>query len=340
MRLGLWIPLAAIGTSTAEYRNHPEWAALDQEQKPKITGTAAGPKAVMCLASPFRGSAADRLNDAIDRFHLAYIKLDLTTIFNAYGEAPGCWAKGHDHGNWAESLNAIYEGISFVTSRVYQKHPDVLLDLTFELWGQKHVVDAGLLAAGDLDWLSNVDDNEPNSAGPIQARTLLYHRALSMPVESMLIGNLLGEMPSAQERFATEMGSAPLFLGDLRKLSAADRRWYHEKIAWYKKLRAATKISESFFPLGSWLQPKATSWDGFARLEHSGNGVIAVFSNKSNTGSANIQLPLMPEGKFKVYSVVKNKDLGTFTRSDWIRGVPVQFSASERVEILQVTSTK
>ena len=229
MRLGLWIPLAAIGTSTAEYRNHREWAALDQEGRPKITGTAAGPKAVMCLASPFRVSAADRINEAIEKFHLAYVKLDLTTIFNAYGEAPGCWAKGHDHGNWAESLNEIYEGISFVTSRVYQKHPDVLLDLTFELWGQKHVIDAGLLAAGDLDWLSNVDDNEPNSAGPLQARTLLYQRALSIPVESMLIGNLLGEMPTIQERFATEMGSAPLFLGDLRKLSAADRQWYHER---------------------------------------------------------------------------------------------------------------
>ena len=340
MRLGLWIPLAAIGTPTAEYRSHPEWAALDQAGKPKITGTAAGPKAVMCLASPFRVSAANRINNAIEKFHLAYVKLDLTTIFNAYGEAPGCWAKGHDHGNWAESLNQIYEGISFVTSRIYEKHPDVLLDLTFELWGQKHVIDAGLLAAGDLDWLSNVDDNEFNSAGPLQARTLLYQRALSIPVESMLIGNLHGEMPDIRERFATAIGSAPLLLGDLRKLTAADRQWYREKVAWFKKLRATTKISESFFPLGSWLQPNASTWDGFARLERSGNGVIAVFSNKSNAGTANIQLPLMPEGKFKVYSMIKKQELGTFTKSDWTRGVSVQFSNSEPVEILQVTAAE
>src|ERR1035441_6947295 len=110
-RLGLWIPLAAIGTSTAVYREHPEWAALDQEGKPKITGTAAGAKGVMCMATDFRDSAATRIIDAIERFHLAYVKLDLTTIFNAYGEAPGCWAKNHHHGNWAESLNMIYEGI-------------------------------------------------------------------------------------------------------------------------------------------------------------------------------------------------------------------------------------
>ena len=85
--------------STAEYRKHPEWASLDQEGKTKITGTMGGQKAVMCMASAFRDAAADRIIDAIERFRLAYVKLDLTTIFNAYGEAPGCWAKGHDHRN-------------------------------------------------------------------------------------------------------------------------------------------------------------------------------------------------------------------------------------------------
>ena len=338
MRLGLWIPLAAIGTSTADYKTHPEWGALDLQGKQKLTGTAAGQKAVMCLASPFRDSAAERINQAIEQFHLAYVKLDLTTIFNAYGEAPGCWAKGHDHGSWAESLNMIYEGIAHVTAKVYQKHPDVLLDLTFELWGQKHVIDAGLLAAGDLDWMSNVDDNKPNSAGPLQARTLLYQRAVSMPVESMLIGNIHGELPSIQESFATEIGSAPVLLGDLRNLTVADQRWYHDKIAWFKRLRASTKISESFFPLGSWRQPSPAAWDGFGRLARSGNGVIAIFRNKSNVPSADIQLPLMPEGKFKVRSVVSDRDLGVFTKADFARGIEVEFSGTDRVEILEVSA--
>ncbi len=337
MRLGLWIPLAAIGTATADYRAHPEYAALDQQGKPKITGTAAGPKVVMCLASPFRDAAAERVNQAIEEFHLAYVKLDLTTIFNAYGEAPGCWAKGHSHGDWAESLNMIYEGIAYVTSKIHAKHPDVLLDLTFELWGQKHVIDAGLLAAGDLDWMSNVDDNKPQSAGPLQARTLLYQRALSMPAEAMLIGNIHGELPTIQESFATEIGSAPLLLGDLRKLSANDQQWYHDKTAWFKKLRRSTKISESFFPLGSWLQPSPSQWDGFARLEHSGSGVIAIFRNKSNVSAADVQLPLMPEGRFKVRSVISNSELGVFSKADWAKGVPVSFPGSEPVQILEVT---
>jgi alpha-galactosidase len=336
MRLGLWIPVAAIATSSPGFRSHPEWAATDQEGKLKTTSTAAGEMAVICMASPFRDDAANRIIDAIDRFHLAYVKLDLTTIFNAYGEAPGCWAKGHFHADWAESLGMIYEGIAQMTSRIYQRHPEVLLDLTFELWGQKHVIDAGLLAAGDLDWMSNVDDRKPHSAGTLQARQLLYQRAASMPVESMLIGNIHAELPTIQESFATAIGSAPLLLGDLRKLSADDRIWYREKISWFKKLRRAARISESFFPLGSWLQPSPAVWDGFARLARSGHGVIIIFRNQSHESVVTVRLPLMPAGKLRLRSVMTGADLGVFGDQDWIHGVPIVLSDSRFVEVLEV----
>ncbi len=340
MRLGLWIPMAAIGTSTAVYREHPEWAALDEKGKPKFTGTAAGQKAVMCLASAYRETVAARVMDAIERFRLAYVKLDLTTIFNAYGEAPGCWAKGHDHATWAESLNRIYEGIAYVTRRVYEKHPDVLLDLTFELWGQKHIIDAGLLAAGDLDWMSNVDDSLAGAAGPIQARQLLYQRAVSIPVESMLTGNLHADMHPIEERFATAMGSAPVLLGDLRRLSEAERHWWQEKIAWFRNLRKTTRISESFFPLGSWEQTTPAAWDGFARLARNGSGVIALFRNQSNAAGAVVKLPVMPGGKFRVRSVISGKEVGVFEKTDWARGVAVPFATGAAVEVLEVRNAE
>jgi len=334
MRLGLWMPIAAIGTTTEEYRKHPEWASQDLEGKTKFTGTMGGQKAVMCMASAYREAAAERIIDAIERFRLAYVKLDITTIFNAYGEAPGCWAKGHDHATWAESLGRIYEGIAEATAKVYRKHPDVLLDLTFELWGQKHIIDAGLLAAGDLDWMSNVDDRQPDSAGPRQARQLLYARAATMPVEAMLIGNLHADLPTIEESFATAIGSAPLLLGDLRKLSAADRQWYRERIGWFKQLRRRVKLSESFFPLGSWRQTTPAAWDGFARLARSGGGVIALFRNKSAATEAVVQLPLVPEGMYRVRSVITGKDVGLFDRAAWMHGIAFSFPGP--VEVLEL----
>jgi alpha-galactosidase len=191
-----------------------------------------------------------------------------------------------------------------------------------------------------LDWMSNVNDAQPDSAGTLQARTLLYERAPSMPVESMLIGNLHADVPNAQETFATAIGSAPLLLGDLRKLSTADQQWYHDHIGWFKQLRKTTEINQSFFPLGNWHQPSSAGWDGFARLSRSGDGVIAVFRNKSDASMANIQLPLIPAGKFAVHSVISNKDLGAFTKEDWIRGVPVPFFGSQTVEVLEVRAIK
>jgi alpha-galactosidase len=336
LRLGLWVPLAAVSPNTAVYKEHPEWLCKDASGRPKFTGTAAGGQAVMCLATPYKEVAAKRLSELIDRYHLKYVKVDLTTVFNAYGESPGCYAQGHEHKTWAESLERIYEGIAYVTERIYREHPDVLLDLTFELWGQKHLIDYGLLAAGDLDWLSNVDDESPEAAGPRQARTLLYHRALAIPTDAMLIGNLHANTPALEERLATAMGSGPLFLGDLRKLTPAEQDWYGEKIRWFKKLRREVAINEGFFPLGAWEQPGAASWDGFARLSLAGEGLIALFKNESGAEQAEVRLPVFPEGSFRIRSVMTGESLGEFSGEQIRQGIPVRFPAQSKVQILEI----
>ena len=336
MRLGLWTPLAAISTKTKVYREHPEWVCRDENGQPKLSGTMAGQSAVMCLASGYREVAARRISDLISRYNLAYVKIDLTTVFNAYGERPGCYATGHYHKTWAESLGRIYEGMKYVTERIYRDHPDVLLDLTFELWGQKHVIDYGLLDAGDLDWMSNVDDAAATSAGPRQARTLLYHRSLAIPVETMLIGNLRAETPSVEERFATACGSAPLLLGDLRHLSDSQVRWYGEKIAWFKKLRRSVNLNESFFPLGDWMQPKSTTWDGFARLSGEGEGMMVVFKNESNARAVSVKIPNYPAGKFKLRSVMTGDSIGVFASRQIRTGVTLPVPPQHKVQIVEV----
>jgi len=336
MRLGLWFPLAAVSPNTDVYRQHPEWLCKDRDGRTKFTGTAAGSQAVMCMASPYKRVAAKRLNDLITRYNLKYVKLDLTTVFNAYGESPGCYAEGHDHKTWAESLDGIYEGINYVTDAAYREHPDVVLDLTFELWGQKHVIDYGLLAAGDLDWLSNVSDASPDDAGPRAARTLLYLRSLAIPTETMLIGNLQADKAPIEERLATALGAGPLFLGDLRRLTPGELDWYGERIRWFKSLRRAVPLSEGFFPLGSWMQPGAATWDGYARLGRQGEGLIVLFKNDSGAGSAEVKLPAFPEGKFTVRSEMSGEALGTYSGSQFQSGIEFPLPAKYQVEILEI----
>ncbi len=334
MRLGLWVPLAVVGADTEVAQEHPEWVCHEADGQPKLTKTARGIKVVMCLASPYRDIAASRINELIDRYHLKYLKIDLTTMFNTYGETPGCHAAGHDHLTWAESLVRLYEAIQAVCDRVYQAHPDVLLDLTFELWGQKHVIDYGLLAAGDLDWLSNVHDTYPGCAGPRQVRTLLYHRSLAIPTEAMLIGNLEAQTSPIEERFATAIGSGPLLLGDLRQLTEEQQDWYAHKIQWFKKLRRDVPISESFFPLGAWMQPSVVAWDGFARLSHQGKGIVVLFRNDSSQDAVTLALPVIPEGRYQINSAMSERPLGTYSAAQLKNGITIPWQS--RVEILEI----
>jgi alpha-galactosidase len=336
MRLGLWFPLAAISPNTAVYKEHPEWLCRDRNGRPKFTSTMAGAQAVMCMDTPYKMVAAKRLNELIARYHLKYVKVDLTTVFNAYGESPGCYAEGHDHHTWAESLDGIYEGIQYVTDSVYREHPDVVLDLTFELWGQKHVIDYGLLAAGDLDWLSNVRDASPADAGPRAARSLLYLRSLAIPVETMLIGNLHADTAPIEERLGTAMGAGPLFCGDLRKLTPAEQDWYGRNIRWFKALRRDVPMNEGFFPLGAWMQPAAANWDGYARLSRQGDGMIVLFKNDSNAKSAEVKLPVYPDGNFQVRSAPDGEALGQYSGVQLRQGVEFPFPATSQVEILEV----
>jgi len=336
LSLGLWVPLAAISTKTADYLAHPEWACRQENGAPKFTDTASGQSAVMCLASGYREAAVARFDELISSFHPAYIKVDLTTVFNAYGEQPGCYAKGHQHRDWAESLTRIYEALEYIGQQIYKRHPEVLIDYTFELWGEKHLIDPALLTAADLDWLSNIADEESTDGGAREARMLLYQRAPSIPAESMLIGNLHAATTPIEERFAIAISSGPLFLGDLRKLTAADKRFYAEKIAWFKALRNRAALSDSFFPLGEWRQPGGKSWDGLARLSRNSDGIVVLFKNQSQESSAHVQLPAPPQAEYRARSILTGADLGSISAADLAKGWNVPFAADHPTQIIEL----
>lgn len=336
MRLGLWAPLSVV--DPALVATEPSLAASqcrDAHGQVKTTLTAMGEQVVMCLASEYRQQAAARLIDLVERYHLAYLKLDLTTVFNAYGEAPGCHAPGHEHATAAESVVRIYEAIAAITAAVYARHPELLIDLTFELWGQKHTVDYGLLRAADLTWLSNVGDNSHHGAGPRQARTLLYQRSLVIPVETLLIGNLRAETGDLREKIATALGSCPLLLGDLRQLSAEQIAWAADKIRWHKALRREIDLSDSFFPLGNWQQPGVVTWDGFARLSQAGEGLIVLFRNESGLDQAAIQLPLPGSACYRLTSILDGATLSTVTADEFRAGLVLPLG-TESIQIFEV----
>lgn len=334
VRLGLDQPLAVVGADSPIFHQHPEWQRRGRNGKP-IFSRITDP--VMCLASRYRDHAASRLSELIADNHLKFVQIDLTTNFDSYGAEYGCWAENHDHHTWAESLVMCYEGIKYVMDKLHRDHPDVVLDLTFETWGNyKHGIDYAHIAIADLNYLSNVDDSSPESAGPLQARTLLYERALTIPTENMDIGNILANSHPIEERFATAIGASPLLNGDLRKLTAAEQDWWRRKINWFKELRRDVPINQGFFPLGCWRQPNATTWDGFARLSRQGEGIVAIFRNDSHVASVEVQLPAFPQGSYTVRSVMTEHTLGRFSGRQLKRGITLKLPEQYKVEVLEI----
>ena len=336
MRFGLWASLAIVQSESQVYREHPEWACRSADGKVKGSATDYGQTPVMCLDSPYREYAARRLSGLISRYNLKYVKLDQTTAFNAYGEAPGCYAQGHHHRNEAESLQGIYEGIEYLTDHIYRDHPDVILDMTFEAWGAMHLIDYGLIANADVDWVSNVADRSPDASGPRQARTILYERALAIPAETMLLGCTRAETLPLEERFATSIGAGPVLTGDLRKLTPEQQDWWGKMIRWHKQLRDEVALNESFFPLGTWLAPGAATLDGFARLSHAGEGILVIFRNESNDDQLRVELPAYPDGRFRLRSVITGEPLPYITGEQMRKGIEVRVPEGHTVEVVEI----
>lgn len=337
MQLGLWFPMADVNQDSPVYQQHPEWACRDKDGKIRhMAGLVQ-----MNMASPYQYEAVERLSQAIRQYDLKYVKLDLTTAFNTYGEEPGCYGPGGESQISSadrESIPRIYEALEYVATQLHSRFPDLLIDYTFELWGDKHLIDYGLLREADLDWISNVADRIPTDAGPRAARMLLYRSGMAIPAETMLIGNMQGEAGSWQVRAATEMGSYPLMLGDFSKISPEDRAHYADWIARFRALRARVPLNESFFPLGSWRQPRGNQWDGFARLSAAGEGVIVLFRNDSENASAHLQIPGFPDGSITAHSWTTNEEF-SWTGEELRRGRDIPLGEKE-VIVLELSRNK
>ena len=337
MHFGLWSPMAVASPVAPLVANHPEWICHDQNGKTRLMAGMVQ----MNLASSYRNDALERLSDLVRSYGLSYIKLDLTTAFNTYGEQPGCYGPGGEHSASRADHEVIprdYEALAYIANELHRRFPGLLIDYSFELWGGKHLIDYGLLRDADLDWMSNVADRGPTDAGPRAARMLLDERGMAVPAESMLIGNLQGDTSSWRVRAATEMGSWPLLLGDFRRVSPQDRAHYADWIARFRALREQVPLNESFFPLGAWRQPRSNRWDGFARFSRTGEGLVVLFRNSANDASAHISIPGFPDGDVTARMWDSSQVL-SWTGAQLRRGVDIPISGID-AEVLELRRSR
>ncbi len=306
MRFGLWVGLAVQHEANDVVREHPEWLAREADGSPRWTNTAQGRVPFFCLATPYADWIAEEIAAVIRRLGVSYLKVDLTTVVQIYGERAGCFAADHGHRSPGDFALAVYRAIGRIADRWRRERPDLIVDLTYELWGGHHAVDYALLRAGDAVWISNVLDAAGLGA-PYAARRIAAARARCVPPERLLVGNLRADGPDPVASAVSALASFPLLLGDLRAVDPHAAPRLRAVFDAYRRARDGRGVG-TFTALES-ERGGLLAWDGFYRGDAAGSGLVALFRNRSREGRVRLPLPPSARGPLALRDVFTGERL-------------------------------
>jgi len=306
MRFGIWMGLAVQHEANDVVRSHPEWLAREPDGTPRLTSTAQGRVPFFCLATGYADWIAEEFAAVIRRLDVSYVKIDLTTVVQIYGERAGCFAPDHGHRSPGDFALRVYRAIERIATRWRRERPDLIVDLTYELWGGHHAVDYALLRAGDAVWLSNVLDTG-GLGGPRAARQIAYQRARCVPPERLLVGNLRADGPDPVASAVSSLASFPLLLGDLRAVDPLAAPRLRDTFEAFRRARDTGGVA-TFVPLES-ADHGLLAWDGFYRGDDAGNGLVALFRNRSREPRPPLPLPASARGRLVVRNVFDGSEL-------------------------------
>lgn len=242
MRFGLWMAVATVDEASQVFREHPDWIARDRNGQPNrhpIPGTAT-----MCLDSDYFDFILNKIDSVIARYDVELLKLDLSAVRNVYapGKYPGCFAMNHAHRSPNESHLRIIERLFELIRTLKQRHPNCLIDLSYELYGVMDGTDLALTEVADQNWFTNI--TSPNE---VNFRREVYQRGRVTRPWTLNFGGTVLEHPNARRYgiFST-FASHGLFWGDLQQLDAEARQYFKHWFAWAKAERAYSDFYRSY----------------------------------------------------------------------------------------------
>lgn len=284
MKPGLWIALTAASPYSKVYIDHPEWFALDKNGKPVNLHNDKLKIVTACLATDWYNYIKGVILHYAGTYDIKYFKLDLSTVTSSNipdAERSGCYDTHHPlHRDWQESLWVLYERCYQLLDELHEKIPDLFIDYTFETAGKLQLIDYAVIQHAEREWISEIES--PNPLASLRARQTSWNYSLSIPAGTLLLGTLpLDDNPELTIKSTT--GSFPIFSGDLRKLSAEEKRRIKQWADWLEAMQ--TKYNFQLFrqELPGFGMPQEGSWDGFARIntETKSGGIIGVFRHGS-----------------------------------------------------------
>ena len=344
MRPGLWLSLAWADPASAPMKEHPEWFVKDKAGNLSNLHTTNGKSRTACMATPWREYIRDKILGLVKDHGLAYVKLDLAIATSAYvydDVRTGCYAKDHPgHRGHEDSYDAIYAGCMKLFDELHAAAPDLFIDCTFETAGKTFLMDYGIAKHAEGNWLSNIRSNQD---GQLYVRSLAWGRTPALPATSLVIGNLHMNGERHLLAFKSLAGTLPIMLGDLRKLTPAERAEYKAWSSWLKALEARHGIMSFRQDLPGFGEPQEGAWDGFARIntETKSGGLVGVFRHDAAEPSRCVTVRgLDPERRYAVLKGVAREPVAELSgRELEERGFRVEFSSRIDGELFEVVAS-
>lgn len=345
MKVGLWMGLASVDKNSKLYREHPEWALYDKNGEPAYLHEEMKGRVTMSLASGYYDYILGKIKKHVRENDLAYIKLDLAMANSAYvldyTKKGDYKFEGKGYKDHESSFYAIYEKALQLFDDLHKEFPDLLVDCTYEVWGEYYINDYALIEHADYDWLTNYDDDAP--VGPINIRQMAFDRARAIPAATNLIGNQFMDSPYSKYTFLALASVKPILVGDSRKLPPELKPWYLKWNTWFKMMDSKYQFTRFSYYSDIFPRPTMSNWDGCYKFNKAKQGgVLFFYRNDSPESQRTFAFPLGdPDSKYKLSTPEDGKVIGTFTGKDLReKGISITIPARFEAKVVGIEKVR
>ncbi len=330
MRFGLWFN---IGTDYGIGNLHPEDDAIDGLGEKKYNGFVPR-NSGKCLASSHRELLLEELTALVNRYDVGYFKLDFSSMISPYGLiSPGCHSRGHaHHRDGADALYEQYASLTFLRDQLNTRFPELVIDFSFESFGTDWPNIAALQSSG-LHHSSNLHTRDPKECSARDIRNVLYRFNTVLPIERIMGSLICLQGDDVIENLLTAWTGAPLVAGDLRELTPETRSRIHTLVANLTSIQKSGPLDHFMKLRGDrWIQP--TDWDGFARFNASGNGILCLFRNESEE-IPHLRIDLPREGQVGLRDAETGEELHATDAETLRKGLDLPWTAGTSYRCLE-----
>jgi alpha-galactosidase len=168
---------------------------------------------------------------------------------------------------------------------------------SFETTGKLQLIDYAFCEHAEGNWLTNI--GEPFPVGAFRIRNLTWWKSLSLPASSFIIGNLQMISPDFIQELQTLIGSFPIVLGDLRKLSKEKRFEIRQWTDWISAMQQKYNYDLFRQDLPSFGEPTEGAWDAWSRIntDTKEGGIVGIFRQGSLDDQRTVSVPGLTKNK-------------------------------------------